>query len=216
MFYKSDEIWSQHSLCLCENKLFLIGGVTRSKHKQTATNMVEILDCLALSNGFENSNIIKSVPMTSKMNVCRVFGSCDIVGVKNNQVVIGGGYASSWSVGIGYWTGIDVSTIGDNASNSVEFYDHNKDQWMLHNAQTQFVHQKARLWCSGNLLFITGGWYSQYSELNMVGNVGKIECIDIRDNANKWQVLDERDVQKLYCLYNISNARSCKTQGMFI
>eukprot|EP01084_Bolivina_argentea_P013417 25177_1 len=200
----NDMIFNQ-SLCLYKNKLFLIGGSVVNRGNK-ALNDMETLNCSKIVDLFKlsicdqiyisNECRVKAVPLASKMNVGRISGSCDIMEVKNSMIVIGGGYQNN---------------AVDDASNSMEYYDHYKDKWMLHGAKTNFSHQYSKLWCSGNLVFITGGLLSV---ANNIGDIVKIECIDIRENSNKWLVLDQRDVQKLFNLFNTQN--SYQKQGLFI
>eukprot|EP01084_Bolivina_argentea_P038969 72023_1 len=214
-----DATKSRHSLCLCENKLFLIGGTRDSaKSSLVAMSNIEILDCVEINNLFHDNDVqsgkkkrkknkcrVKSIK-GKNMNVARAFAGCDVIRAKNNMIVVGGGASQS------FWDTSRIAFSADKASNSIELFDHYKDVWMSMPGKTKYPHQKAVLWCSGNLVFMTGGYYCAKG----VKDIGNIECIDIREKTNTWQVIDDRNVQKLFNMFNRRDADALKMQGLFI
>eukprot|EP01083_Nonionella_stella_P075838 206350_1 len=206
---------TQQSLCLVNDKLFIIGGVNMATEVKPVRT-VQMLDTLDVWKLYEvdstkkvkNQCKLEAVEMTSELKVARANASCDVLSVKNNQIVCGGGVCKSW-----FQYG-RVDKVPDAASNTMEFYDHVKDEWYLQSAKTIYPHKKARLWCNGNLIFIAGPLVQ--GSTNM-GDVGYVECIDVRDSANKWQKLDEkRDIQKLFNLFNVKNNHAFTFQGLFV
>eukprot|EP01084_Bolivina_argentea_P074036 134323_1 len=173
------------SVCSFGDRIFVTSGKD-----------VEVLYCSKLSD--VNWNIgsetapLKSVLLKSKMNINRQSHGCDVMTSKGGMIVVGGG-------GYSY----------SNAANTIEMYDHHKDIWTLSNAKTIYRYYKAKIWCSGNLIFMTN------TSFGHVGLLGNIEYLDIRDNKCKWDQIDY-NMEKLFDLYRIKHKWSHFCQGLLI
>eukprot|EP01083_Nonionella_stella_P180793 645657_1 len=191
------------SLCLNMDKLFIIGGRisnstgSSSYRSSSITKTVECLDCSKLQ---DIDDEIQTVQMSSELNVARSNASCDIMDIKNGMFVIGGGKNQDYR-------------YSDEAANSIEFYDHTKDKWLLQEQRTIHQHFNPRLWCSGNLIFMVGNNLNSQTTMD-VGYLNPIEFMDIREKV--WKQLDKKNVEKLFNFYTTKHMYDYKCLGMYI
>ena len=143
--------------------------------------------------------------MESKLNMDRYDHGCDVMDAKGGMIVIGGGRSIYQSV-----YGWRNERSRDPALNSIEMYDHHTDKWMLHPIKTQQKYESPRLWCSGHLIFMV------QNRTCGVGHFGRIEFMDIRENAKKWDFIDDKVVEKLYDLYTTKPKFQYLNRGFLI
>ena len=187
------------SMCMMGDRLFITGG--RKKAYTPIVDTVEVLDCTKIKEidwdkKIENVQFaLSSIPLNSKMNYPRENHGCDAMNAKGGMIVVGGGSDRNWN---------------PPTADTIEMYDHHKDKWTLSSAKTKYQYDNAKVWCSGNLIFITK------IDLATIGSMGRIEYLDIRDNDNKWDVVDNRNIEKLYDLFPVKHKWNHFYQGLFI
>lgn len=177
------------STCVFGDRLFISGG-------DNASDSVEMVNCAEFKDidWEQQKHSFKSIKLDSKINCNRQYHGSDTM-IAKNGIVIGGGQGKNKIY----------------ATNTVELYDTHKDKWMLLEAMTKNHYKKAKVWVSGNLIFITDVT-SDY-----VTQMGTIEYIDIRDNSMTASFGEiDKKMEKLFDFYRIKHKWSIWYQGLHV
>ena len=109
---------------------------------------------------------------------------------------------------------VEWPVYDENVSKSVEYFDLNKSEWVLIKNNCKYNHAFAPcLWIDDknpNILYIGGNDGSNKREQQVIDyakkyGLGMIEWIDIGGNAQKWSLLFDQDLNKLYKIDDIEN-----------
>ena len=186
------------AVCAVDDRVYISGG----QGYEDVTHTVEMVNCNEVQDiDWDHSKTgLLSVILNSKMNCGRSSHGCDAIAAKGGIVVGGGGKLHSYN--FYYKQEVDPS-------NTVEIYDYHKDIWTLLAAKTKHKYQAAKVWCSGNLIFIT-----KIIE-GHIGLMGTIEYVDIRDNNCRFDEID-KTMEKLFDFYRIKHKWSHYYQGLLI
>jgi len=179
-----------------ENILFVVGGMNQN---HSILNSCEMYN---LNNDKNNNN--EGFIYTPNINYSR--SHCGICSDEiENKVYVGGGHSDE-----------NDNDILKKVHCNVEYYDIQKMEWYEITNSTCYEYcQRPLLWkqhTNNNILYIMGNHdcnlhsrsYSTIGNTNN-GNLdnalfGHCECIDLRDNRLKWNVVDNKNIHSLFHL----------------